>query len=670
MNNPKRAHPDFDRLTAFAQGRLDEAALVELASHLGDCAECREKVEVTGDDTLISLLRAADTAPDRDESGEKRQAATLAPQPAAPALPGLPAELAAHGRYHVQELLGVGGMGAVYKAEHLLMERPVALKLISRDLTSNRAMVERFRREVKTAAKLKHPNIVMAYDAEQAGESHFLVMEYVEGTSLARLVAEQGPLPVSEACDYIRQAALGLQHAHERGMVHRDIKPQNLMRTPDGQVKILDFGLARFAREAAPTGALLAAPIAEAPSGSLTGPESLTQVGTVMGTPDYIAPEQAQDAHSADIRADLYSLGCTLYDLLAGHAPFPEGTAVAKVRAHGERTPQPLTRLRKDVPPALARVVDRLMAKDPANRYRTPAEVADALAPFAAAAPIRPRRPWRTLVAAAAVASAVLLAGAVIYVQTDRGEFVINTSDEKVAVIVNSPGVKIRDQLSGREYLLKAGTQDVRTGNYKIVSSELPEGLEIEGDVFTIKRNGRAVATAKLRKKSDKERLKGEWVLDQEKIQGTWKAVSGTFQGQPAPEFVIRTVGPSITFTGDKVTWKANPVPEAKNLFDGRLAKFSLDGIFHLDPAKSPRTIDLTVLGRSARTPLGTPAPRVLLGIYKLEGDSLELCIAIDPDRAEDRPGTFVSIPGRFIAHIRLQRDSASAVPPKGRNSN
>src|SRR5205807_6776582 len=119
--------------------------------------------------------------------------------------------------------------------------------------------------------------------------------------------------------------------------------------------------------------------------------ESLTQIGTVMGTPDYIAPEQAQDAHQADIRADIYSLGCTLYDLLAGHAPFPEGTAVAKVMAHVERMPKPLTAIRKDVPPALARVVERLMAKDPAKRYRTPAEVADALAPFAAAAPIKPQ---------------------------------------------------------------------------------------------------------------------------------------------------------------------------------------------------------------------------------------------------------------------------------------
>src|SRR5947209_8003597 len=168
-------------------------------------------------------------------------------------------------------------MGDVYHEEHVLMERPVALKVINRSLTNNPAMVERFRREVKAAARLMHPNIVHAYDAEQAGDLHFLVMEYIEGKSLARVVTEQGPLPVALACDYIRQAALGLEHAHQQGMVHRDIKPHNLMLTHQsrdrkgadgapvpygrgsqlGVVKILDFGLARFAMETAPAGVLL-----------------------------------------------------------------------------------------------------------------------------------------------------------------------------------------------------------------------------------------------------------------------------------------------------------------------------------------------------------------------------------------------------------------------------
>jgi hypothetical protein len=267
-------------------------------------------------------------------------------------------------------------------------------------------MVERFRREVKAAAKLAHPNIVHAYDAEQAGDTHFLVMEHVDGTSLDRLVAEQGRLPVAQACDCIRQAALGLQHAHEKGMVHRDIKPQNLMRTPDGQVKILDFGLARFAMETAPAGALLTAD----PPASGAG-QSLTQVGTVVGTPDYIAPEQIRDAHVADIRADIYSLGCTLYDLLAGQVPFPEGTVLQKVMAHLDQAPRPLTELRADVPAELARVVARMMAKDPTQRYATPADVVAALAPFAGVSSHRPPDRRRRQLLATAAAALLLAAG-------------------------------------------------------------------------------------------------------------------------------------------------------------------------------------------------------------------------------------------------------------------
>ena len=245
------------------------------------------------------------------------------------------------------------------------MDRPVALKVIRGDLLGNAAMVERFRREVKAAARLaSHPNIVAAYDAEQAGETHMLVMEFVEGTDLAELVERRGPLPVGEACEYARQAALGLQHAFEDGMVHRDIKPQNLMRTTRGQVKILDFGLARFASEVATQA-------------------GMTAEGMVLGSADYIAPEQIDDPHAADIRADIYSLGCTLYFLLAGRPPFPDGSLIQKLLAHSEKTPRPLAEIRADVPPELARVVERMMAKDPAPAVPDAGRGGPALAPFA-----------------------------------------------------------------------------------------------------------------------------------------------------------------------------------------------------------------------------------------------------------------------------------------------
>jgi formylglycine-generating enzyme required for sulfatase activity len=233
--------------------------------------------------------------------------------------------------------------------------------------------VERFRREVEAAAKLSHPNIVTAHDAEQAGDTHFLVMEFVEGISLAELVAKQGPLPVPQACGCIRQAALGLQHAHERGMVHRDVKPQNLMLTPaspiasapgGGIVKLLDFGLARF--------------VSETPQAN-----ALTRENAVMGTPVYMAPEQACDAHAAGIRADIYSLGCTTYFLLTGDPPFAGATAIEYLAKHLTQEPTPIETLRPEVPTEVAAIVRKMMAKKPEERYQTPAEVAQALEPFA-----------------------------------------------------------------------------------------------------------------------------------------------------------------------------------------------------------------------------------------------------------------------------------------------
>jgi serine/threonine protein kinase len=290
-------------------------------------------------------------------------AETLAP-PGGAALPpvdDIPAALREHPRYRVIRLLGRGGMGAVYLAEHRVMERPVALKVIRADLTGSVGAVDRFHREVKAAAQLHHPNIVTAHDAEQVGDTHYLVMEYVPGIDLAHVVMQQGPLPVAEACNAVRQAALGLQHAFDKGMIHRDVKPQNLMRTPDGTVKILDFGLARLAGAAG---------------------DGQTASGVLLGTVDFMAPEQADNAKAADTRSDIYSLGCTLYYLLSGRVPFPDGSLVQRVMAHVEKTPPSLATFRSDLPPDLLRVLSRMMAKSPRERYQTPAEVATALEPF------------------------------------------------------------------------------------------------------------------------------------------------------------------------------------------------------------------------------------------------------------------------------------------------
>lgn len=289
---------------------------------------------------------------------------TQQPTAAEPTAPGEPRDLVQHPKFRLLGELGRGGMGVVYRAEHRLMERPVAIKVISRGLLDNPAAVERFHREVRAAAKLSHPNIVTAYDAEQAGDLHLLVMELVAGTSLADVLERRGRLPLVHACNYTRQAALGLQHAYERGMVHRDIKPQNLMLTPEGRVKILDFGLARLASEHG-------------------AGDQLTLENIMMGTPSYMAPEQGADARQADTRADVYSLGCTLYCLLTGQPPFAGASAVQILFAHKHLPAKPLHEVRPDVPAELSALVGRMLAKDPAQRYQTPAEVAQALAPFA-----------------------------------------------------------------------------------------------------------------------------------------------------------------------------------------------------------------------------------------------------------------------------------------------
>jgi tetratricopeptide (TPR) repeat protein/tRNA A-37 threonylcarbamoyl transferase component Bud32/DNA-binding beta-propeller fold protein YncE len=335
---------------------------------------------------------------------------SAAPLPVSPdssvARPGVPPELVGHPRYKILEILGAGGMGSVFKAEHRLMERPVALKLINPKLIDKAAMVERFRREVKAAARLSHANIVEAYDADQAGDNHFLVMEFVEGESLSQILKREGRLPVAQACDFVRQAALGLQHAHACGMVHRDIKPANLMLAKTGEVKILDFGLARFASTAG-VEELDADASTVSASGSVASIPGLTRTGMVMGTPDYMAPEQALNPSRAGITADIYSLGCTLYHFLAGQPPFAGGTAAEKMAAHWEKAPRPLSELRPEVSPALAHVVERMMAKDPACRFQTPGEVAEALAFHSQS--FRKRR-WRWLAAAAALALVPVLA--------------------------------------------------------------------------------------------------------------------------------------------------------------------------------------------------------------------------------------------------------------------
>jgi eukaryotic-like serine/threonine-protein kinase len=275
------------------------------------------------------------------------------------------------------EILGElnrGGMGVIYKARQLGLNRVVALKVISPERLGQAEIVHRFQREVQAAALLSHPNIVTVYHTDLEGPRPYLAMEYVAGIDLYRLVQQGGPLPIADAVAYIRQAAEGLQHAFEQGLVHRDIKPANLMVTPSPlesasgprrpiRVKILDMGLARVAD----------------PPDPAQRPANLTRVGEFLGTPDYIAPEQSEDARKADTRSDLYSLGGTLYYLLTGEAPFGGLSLMQRYRRQvTEPPPSPAAR-RPEVPPELDAVVRVLLAADPAERFQTPAELSEVL---------------------------------------------------------------------------------------------------------------------------------------------------------------------------------------------------------------------------------------------------------------------------------------------------
>jgi serine/threonine-protein kinase len=278
------------------------------------------------------------------------------------------------GQYVLVERLGEGGMGQVFKARHQGLGRVVALKLVRKDRLANPDAVRRFYREIQVAARLCHPNVVQSFDADEVEGVYFYIMEYVQGIDLARLIKKQGPLLAAEACEYIRQAALGLQHAHEHGLVHRDIKPANLLlttrpgaagRPAEPLIKVLDMGLARLHQ-----------PQEEHES---SGGE-LTREGVIMGTIDFIAPEQARNAHSVDIRGDLYSLGCTLFFLLTGRAPFTGRNTTEKLLKHQLEPPPSLSEFRTDVSPAVAGVIGRLLAKRPDDRFQIPAEVAQTLA--------------------------------------------------------------------------------------------------------------------------------------------------------------------------------------------------------------------------------------------------------------------------------------------------
>ena len=291
------------------------------------------------------------------------------------------------GKYRVLERIGAGGMGTVYLCEHSVVGRKVAVKVLPSSQSNNPIAKARFYREARAAGVATHPNLVKAHDVDEENGVHFLVMDYVDGSSLQSIVARFGPLSVVRAANYVAQAALGLQAAADAGLIHRDVKPANIMLERNGTIRVLDLGLARFYEDN-------------------TDPLTLKyDENNVLGTADYVAPEQAVDSHDVDIRADIYSLGATFYYLLTGQTTFPTGRIAQKLIWLQVKQPTPIRQLRPEVPAGLVAVVEKMMAKRPEQRYSTPAEVAAALAPWAGgklAPPTEAEMPTLSLAALAA----------------------------------------------------------------------------------------------------------------------------------------------------------------------------------------------------------------------------------------------------------------------------
>jgi len=350
-------------LGSYRSGTLNGDNAAKVREHLTDCETCRQSLsslsEIATRDESLNVMDRSE--PPKENSGAEAD------------LSGVPSELLSHPIYRVQRELGRGGMGVVYLCTDRLMQRPVVLKVINGELLKKPKAKDRFLREIRSAAQLHHPNVTTTYAAVQEGDLLAFVMEYVPGVDLAetisKLTAIGRRLPVATACHYIRQAALGLQHVHDKGMVHRDIKPSNLMLLRDGTkhtVKILDFGLAKSRGEKGSDLVFVES----------SNDPSRTGAGRMLGTPDYMAPEQAQDAATVDIRADIYSLGCSLHYLLTGSPPFHGHTLGDLLKAHAQHAAAPVHTIRSDVTPELSAIIGKAMAKSPESRHQTPAELA------------------------------------------------------------------------------------------------------------------------------------------------------------------------------------------------------------------------------------------------------------------------------------------------------
>lgn len=517
--------PDVGELSDFLLGKLNPEQLESLEAHVSDCAVCLDRLDGFDEspDALVQTLRE----PTHDEFLQEDDC-TAASQAACRVSQAPPEKIIRD--YKLLEELGHGGMGTVYRAHHMKLGREVAVKLLPDDIFRGAQSVARFEREMRAIGRLQHENIVAAYDAGEADGHHFLAMELLDGFDLSKVSRQLGPLPIADACELIRQAALAVQHAHANDLIHRDIKPSNLMLTLTGQLKLLDLGLSR---------------IDEAELEA----QELTTTGQVMGTLDYMAPEQLGDSHLVGRTADIYSLGATMYCLLTGHAPY-EGARYRspqqKLLAIAALPVEAVSVERNDIPPALSDFVTSMLDKDVAHRPQSAADITAALEPFCSGCNLpelvrqtslqfeslrddasihqsthndlisaqsetsvdhvaRPKQPtgstnfYKHLKVAALAASLFLFIaamGAVIFIRSGDATLKVEFDEERVAIqLAASGGLVVADLESGREYTVTAEqSKRLPPGEYRLAVQD-DSGLKIAGGTeFTLgKRDTRSV---------------------------------------------------------------------------------------------------------------------------------------------------------------------------------